>query len=69
MLVNSGIDMTRFNDCFDNKKSLSDVNAQKAEGLALGIQGTPGFIINGRLVSGAQPIEQFKSIIDAELAQ
>jgi protein-disulfide isomerase len=69
MLAGSGIDMTKFNDCFDNKKSLSDVNAQKAEGLALGIQGTPGFIINGRLVSGAQPIEEFKSIIDAQLGE
>jgi protein-disulfide isomerase len=69
MLAASGIDMSKFNDCFDNKKSLADVNAQKAEGLALGIQGTPGFVINGRLVSGAQPIEQFKSIIDAELGE
>jgi len=69
MLADSGIDMTKFNDCFDNKKSLADVNAQKAEGLALGIQGTPGFVINGQMVSGAQPIEQFKSIIDAQLAE
>jgi protein-disulfide isomerase len=69
MLAGSGIDMTKFNDCFDNKRSLAEVNAQKAEGLALGIQGTPGFIVNGRLVSGAQPIEQFQSIIDAELAE
>lgn len=69
MLGASRIDMSKFNDCFDNKKSLTDVNAQKAEGLALGVQGTPAFIINGRLVTGAQPIEQFKSIIDAELAE
>jgi protein-disulfide isomerase len=69
MLGASKIDMSKFNDCFDNKKSLADVNAQKAEGLALGIKGTPGFVINGRLVSGAQPIEEFKKIIDAELAE
>ena len=68
MLADSGIDMAKFNECYDGKKTLADVNAQKAEGLALGIQGTPGFIINGHLVSGAQPIEQFKSVIDAELA-
>lgn len=68
MLADSGIDMAKFNECYDGKKPLDVVNAQKAEGLALGIQGTPGFIINGQLVSGAQPYEQFKSVIDAALA-
>ena len=68
MLAGSGIDMGKFNTCFDGKETLAEVNAQKAEGLALGISGTPGFIINGHLVSGAQPLEQFKSIIDAQLA-
>ena len=68
MLAESGIDMTKFNDCFDNKKPLAEVKAQMAEGSSVGVSGTPGFIINGRLVSGAQPFEQFKSIIDDELA-
>jgi protein-disulfide isomerase len=68
MLANSGVDMTKFNDCFDNKKTLPDVKAQMAEGSSVGISGTPGFIINGRLVSGAQPFENFKNIIDDELA-
>jgi len=39
-----------------------------AEGSSVGVTGTPGFIINGRLVSGAQPYENFKNIIDDELA-
>ena len=69
MLADSGLDMATFNECYDGKKTLADVNAQKAEGLALGIQGTPGFVINGRVISGAQPYEQFKALIDAELAE
>lgn len=32
------------------------------------IAGTPGFLINGKLVSGAMPYSVFKSIFDAELA-
>jgi protein-disulfide isomerase len=39
-----------------------------AEGGTVGVRGTPGFIINGRLVSGAQPAQNFKNIIDDELA-
>ena len=33
-----------------------------------GVNGTPAFFINGRLVSGAQPFEAFKEVIDEELA-
>ena len=34
----------------------------------LNVQGTPHFFINGVRVVGAQPIEEFKRVIDAELA-
>ena len=33
---------------------------------ALGINGTPNFLINGRAVSGAQPFTAFQQIIEAE---
>jgi protein-disulfide isomerase len=32
-----------------------------------GVNGTPAFFINGRLISGAQPFEEFRKIIDDEL--
>jgi protein-disulfide isomerase len=37
------------------------------EGEAMGVSGTPAFFINGRFLSGAQPFEAFKAIIDDEL--
>jgi len=37
------------------------------EGARLGVNGTPSFFINGRLVSGAQPLEAFVEIIEDEL--
>jgi len=67
-LASSGIDMAKWNDCFDNKKTAPQVEAQMQEGASVGVRGTPGFIINGRLVSGAQPFDAFKNIIDDELA-
>lgn len=36
---------------------------------AKGVRGTPAFFINGRFLSGAQPVEAFESIIDEELAK
>jgi len=68
-LKDTGIDIAKFTDCYDNKKTLDKVKAQAAEAQALGIQGTPGFIINGRALKGAYPFEQFKAIIDDELAR
>ena len=67
-LKDSGIDMAKWNDCFDNKKSLDKVKAQAAEGAALGVTGTPAFFVNGRMLVGAQPFEKFKDVIDDELA-
>ncbi len=67
-LAGSGIDQKKWDDCFDNQKTAAKVDAEMQEGSSVGVRGTPGFIINGRLVSGAQPFESFKNIIDDELA-
>jgi protein-disulfide isomerase len=36
-------------------------------GKKIGVTGTPAFFINGVFLSGAQPIDKFRAIIDAEL--
>ncbi|HPH70577.1 MAG TPA: thioredoxin domain-containing protein, partial [Kofleriaceae bacterium] len=36
---------------------------------SFGVTATPGFFINGRFLSGAQPIENFSALIDEELAK
>lgn len=33
----------------------------------VGVRGTPAFFINGRFLSGAQPIDRFKAVVDEEL--
>jgi protein-disulfide isomerase len=39
------------------------------EGTRIGVTGTPAFFINGRPLSGAQPLEAFVRVIDEELAR
>ena len=39
------------------------------DGVQLGVTGTPTFFINGRQVSGNQPLEAFGAILDEELGQ
>jgi protein-disulfide isomerase len=64
----AGIDRAKFDDCVDNKKTQAGVKADQAEGGSVGVTGTPSFVINGRLLVGAQPYEQFKAVIDDEMA-
>jgi protein-disulfide isomerase len=66
--VGDGVDKAALTDCIDNQKTLAQVKADQQEGTTVGVNGTPAFLINGRLLSGAQPAAQFKAIIDDELA-
>ena len=61
------LDLNKFNECFNSKKYLDKVQSDFSEGQANGITGTPGFLINGRLVSGAQPFSAFEQVIEEEL--
>ena len=65
--VKLGLNAAKFNECLDSGKYENKVNNNIQEGSASGITGTPGFIINGIRLSGAQPFEQFQRIIEAEL--
>ena len=43
------------------------IDADKAEGTSLGINGTPGTIVGKQLISGAQTYATFKAAIDSQL--
>jgi len=63
-----GLDMPAFKACMDSSKYASQVSQDGADGLKAGVQGTPSFVINGKLVEGALPFDSFKQEIDAALA-
>lgn len=67
--ANLGLDTNKFNSCLDSNKYKETVQKDTKDGQAVGVSGTPAFFINGRLVTGAQPFENFKKIIDEELAK
>ncbi len=62
-----GLDTERFQKDAKSSAVLSRVEADTAEAGKLGVTGTPAFFINGRFLSGAQPFESFKRLIDDEL--
>lgn len=57
-----------FSKCLDDSSKKATVEEQMKKGVEEGITGTPGFFLNGHLISGALPFEIFKDLIDYELA-
>ena len=62
-----GLNANQFGSCLDSGKYSSRVDADYNEGLALEIDGTPATFINGKLVPGAQPYEEFEKVINEAL--
>ncbi len=62
-----GLDMDTFTQCYDTGAHQDAVVQDYNDGTALGVGGTPTFFINGKILIGAQPYEQFAAAIDAEL--
>ena len=66
-LAGGKVDQAKFTACYDGKETLDVVKKDMTDGQSVGVTGTPAFFINGRRISGAQPFESFKAIIDDEL--
>ncbi|GMU11459.1 DsbA family protein [Corallococcus caeni] len=64
-----GLDVNKFKAALDSNKFSAKIDADSASGMAVGANGTPAFFINGRFLSGAQPFEAFKPLIDQEIAK
>ncbi len=63
-----GLDRKKFDECLEKKPYKDAIDKDFADGEKAGVNGTPAFFINGRMLSGAQPFEKFKEVIDEELA-
>lgn len=63
-----GLDTEKFAACRKSPEAAAAVDKHMEDGASVGVRGTPAFFINGRMLSGAQPFEKFKEIIDEELA-
>ena len=62
-----GIKVEPFRKCVDGNLKAAAVDRDIALAEELGATGTPTFFVNGRKLVGAQPVDAFKRMIDAEL--
>ncbi len=66
--VDLSLNGDQFNKCLDAKKYNAQVEADIAEATRVGFQSTPSTAVGKTPMIGAQPYEQFKAAIEAQLA-
>lgn len=71
MAKKAGLNVAKIKKTLSDKDFLNKANAKISadmdEARKFGIQGTPGFVINGVTIKGAYPLPAFKEIIDRHL--
>ncbi|WP_163870607.1 DsbA family protein [Myxococcus eversor] len=64
-----GLDLDKWKADLTSPKLADAIQQDQALASQLGASGTPAFFINGRFLSGAQPIDNFKALIDEEMGK
>lgn len=64
----AALDVTAFEQCLASDRHAAGIQRDLAQAERLGLSGTPAFFVNGRLLTGAQPLEAFAKVIEEELA-
>ena len=62
-----GLDVPRWKAAMAGSRARSRVEADQKLAEQFAVRGTPTFFINGRMLTGAQPVERFRSLIDEEI--
>jgi protein-disulfide isomerase len=62
-----GLNLPTFTSCVNNNANANIVAQEKGAAAAVGINSTPSFIINGTMITGAQPYSVFQQALDAAL--
>ena len=63
------LDDKQFESCLTTEKYKADIDRDEQAGSKAGVNGTPGFFINGVFLSGAQGQDAFAHVIDDELSR
>lgn len=59
-----GLNVDKFKKDMAAPETMKEIEADIKEAQNFGSRGTPGFFINGRKLTGAQPLPKFKALID-----
>lgn len=68
LAVNLGLDAQKFKESIEQKKGKERVDANLAEGTAVGVNSTPSFYLNGKKLQFAN-FTELKNLVEAELSK
>lgn len=61
----SGVDVAKWESCYDARKYQRRISANLAEGLRWGVNSTPSFVIGNKLYPRKLPYDALKAIVDS----
>jgi protein-disulfide isomerase len=64
----AGLDTNQWNECFDNRRHLGTIEANRNAGIKLGVNSTPTLMIGDRMYPGGLTSDQIKFIVDSMVA-
>lgn len=67
LAAKAGVNLRQFSDALDQHTHRAAVQADAALAKQIGINGTPGFVVGGYFISGAQPYTKFRKAINLAL--
>ena len=62
-----GLNVSQFEGDLEDPAVIAQVERDQAEAKRFGINGTPTFFVNGRRITGAQPLDALRALIDTVL--
>jgi protein-disulfide isomerase len=69
MALGAGLDAARFASCYGSAATDAKIQAASALADEMGVRATPTFFVNGRMVEGALPVEEFRAVLMQALRQ
>lgn len=67
LAVETGLDVAEFSQCLSSRRHQADVEEARRAAANRGVTSTPTFFINNQRVTGNQPYDTFRRIIEQEL--
>ncbi len=67
--VELGLDAEQFDTCLDSEKYSQEVQNDIDDAIAVGVNATPSFFVNGLPINGAVPFERFVEMVELALAR
>ena len=62
------LDGQQFESCLSSEKFKGQIQQDLQDGMRAGVNGTPGFFINGVFLNGSQPESAFENLVQEQLS-